>query len=76
MTHLRPLWIALGMLVCVALASCGGVTKDYGYGPCQEYEPVCLDGELVCTVGDKGCRTCSCSGGFDRDPPGPTSRTP
>ena len=76
MSNLRPLLFAVTTVALLSLAACGGVTKDYGYGPCQEYEPFCLDGELVCTIGEKGCRTCTCSGGFDRDPPGPTSRTP
>ena len=51
------------LLLVIGLAACGGITRDHGYGECKEYEPICLDGQLDCTVDSRGCRICTCVGG-------------
>ena len=42
----------------ILLASCVTL-KDYGFGECTEYTPIC--DHLICERDVKGCEVCTCS---------------
>jgi hypothetical protein len=50
----------LGSLPLAAMLLGCVTTEDYGYGECREYSPVCIFGEEVCEVDEKGCEFCTC----------------
>jgi hypothetical protein len=69
--------VFLAAVLALSLVACGGVTKDYGHGPCQEYEPLCISGREDCTVDSRGCRVCTClPEGSVPKPYGPVQRDP
>ena len=46
-------------LLLLILAACV-TTQDHGAGPCKEYKPICMQGDLYCETDERGCEFCTC----------------